>query len=885
MAGANPQMLIRIAANLQELRKNLAEGKAQIETTTAAMTKLASSLQGDRLIQQAHNITAAVQHIGGVAKLTTAEKDRMNATLSKALEKYQLLGREAPPAMIALANATAKVPPQLSLLERGASIVKSSFVQMFGAFTAAGIVTMGLQKLASGIGEFIGVGMKLPAVQQSFAQLSRGLGQDSRTMLVNLQTATKGLVANYDLMASANKAMMLGLPVTAASMGELAKTARVLGKAMGQDATKSLDDLITALGRSSPMILDNLGLTVKVGEANEKYAQKLGKTVDQLTEAEKKTAFYEAALEAARRRTAQLGDQTKTLGEIAETAWVKFGNVVSDAAATVNVGVGRILKDWQSLKTFALTAAVTGVPKALEIAKLTAELEQRGRDVLLSDPNAEARAAAAERAKKIAEDAKKAAEAWAKSVRDLTHELSGAKLQGEVRRLQQAVDALTPAQLKEAETLKRLGETARNLHDEGATLTPQLHQIYLKTTTLIPVTNGLSQEFEKVGKSIKMAYDSSVPWIGMLNGLQSLPGTLMPKSVAPEGNVWSKLLGVQAGERHPLFAEAQRLGFGAADSIANAIVSGDWKGMLKDLGNKFAAAAGSAIAAGVNVLVPGLGTLLEPIFTALTQKLGKLFTREGRDLVKRFAADQGGFDALREKLNALGDEGERLWIRLTQGIDQNSPAQAKAAIDAITAALEANKKKADEAGLAQIEMHQKAVDKAKAVLDALESEIASIQKSIENEAPEEVMGVIEAQARARLEALKKERDAAAQHVLEVQDQLTQSLDRVAAAIERIPHDIEIRVRTQIDGDRVAGPYPQAHGGDYWVTKPTLFLAGEAGPERATFSGGGGSGRETAVGDVYVYIGNEQINAHIDRVARRQLATGTWRPRVAAGRSY
>jgi len=34
----------------------------------------------------------------------------------------------------------------------------------------------------------------------------------------------------------------------------------------------------------------------------------------------------------------------------------------------------------------------------------------------------------------------------------------------------------------------------------------------------------------------------------------------------------------------------------------------------------------------------------------------------------------------------------------------------------------------------------------------------------------------------------------------------------------------------------AGAIPMAGGGDYMVSKPTLFLAGEAGPERATFSG-------------------------------------------------
>ena len=36
-------------------------------------------------------------------------------------------------------------------------------------------------------------------------------------------------------------------------------------------------------------------------------------------------------------------------------------------------------------------------------------------------------------------------------------------------------------------------------------------------------------------------------------------------------------------------------------------------------------------------------------------------------------------------------------------------------------------------------------------------------------------------------------------------------------------------------------HPQAAGGDYMVNQPTLFLAGEAGPERATFTPQGGSG--------------------------------------------
>ena len=46
---------------------------------------------------------------------------------------------------------------------------------------------------------------------------------------------------------------------------------------------------------------------------------------------------------------------------------------------------------------------------------------------------------------------------------------------------------------------------------------------------------------------------------------------------------------------------------------------------------------------------------------------------------------------------------------------------------------------------------------------------------------------------------------------------------------------------------------QASGGDYIVTKPTLFLAGEAGTERVTFapiSGGGGASSRPIIITVY-----------------------------------
>lgn len=169
--------------------------------------------------------------------------------------------------------------------------------------------------LAVGVVKLGQRGAELVSISESFQALTAAAGESGETMVAVTQKATKGLITDLNIMAAANKGLLLGLPITSESMGELAKTAVVLGKAMGQGAGKSLDDLIVALGRSSPLILDNLGLTVKVGDANEAYAKKLGKAASELTEAEKKTAFYEAALEAARVKVEQIGGIQLTFGD------------------------------------------------------------------------------------------------------------------------------------------------------------------------------------------------------------------------------------------------------------------------------------------------------------------------------------------------------------------------------------------------------------------------------------------------------------------------------------------------------------------------------------------------------------------------------------------
>ncbi len=101
--------------------------------------------------------------------------------------------------------------------------------------------------------------------------------------------------------------------------------------------------------------------------------------------------------------------------------------------------------------------------------------------------------------------------------------------------------------------------------------------------------------------------------------------------------------------------------------------------------------------------------------------------------------------------------------------------------------------------------------------------------------------------------------------------LIDNLNGVTNSINNIPRTVDINVQ----GHYIAPSIPdggggdvdwggaQAAGGDYFVRRPTLFLAGESGPERATFSGGGksGGGMSTAA--------MEQRLASIERLMRDQ----------------
>ncbi len=188
-------------------------------------------------------------------------------------------------------------------------------------------------KLADGVLQF-GVESARAAIKAerlgvATTNLAKGLGLTADALVEGIQQASGGTIDKLTALEAANKAMMFGVIDSQAEMSKLAEVATVLGAAMGQDAATSINDLTTALGRQSPLILDNLGLLTDVEGWQRQYADSLGKTVAQLTEAEKKQAFVNGALAEAARKADELGG-------------------IAPTAAT---GIDRLSAAWKDLKT------------------------------------------------------------------------------------------------------------------------------------------------------------------------------------------------------------------------------------------------------------------------------------------------------------------------------------------------------------------------------------------------------------------------------------------------------------------------------------------------------------------------------------------------------
>lgn len=177
-------------------------------------------------------------------------------------------------------------------------------------------------------------------VQQSFRL--QNVQQNLPYAIDKARASTQGLVKDFELSRLAITANRLGVAKSAEDFAKLTEIATKLGVSMGEDATKSVQDLVEGLGKGSPEVLNNIGIIVKAEAAYAAYSATIGKLPKDLTDAEKQQAIVNAGLEEGARLAAditiQMDDATRAWME-AKTEW---GNIADETLPVVTEGFARL---------------------------------------------------------------------------------------------------------------------------------------------------------------------------------------------------------------------------------------------------------------------------------------------------------------------------------------------------------------------------------------------------------------------------------------------------------------------------------------------------------------------------------------------------------------
>ena len=353
------------------------------------------------------NINLNVQDQNGSVKSRTDDVKRLNAELEKTQK---------------LATGTQAGARAMARSGKSGVLEGTEYGRGRGAMGATGASARDFANQAQGLGGLVRLyatyAANVFAVSAAFKALSdamntenmvRGLDQLGAATGVAMgglakrfAEASGGAISLRESMEATAKAMSSGMSQKQfLVLGEVAKKA---SQALGVGMNDAVSRLTRGITKLEPELLDELGLFTKVGKATEDYARSVGKSVDSLTDFEKRQAFANAVLKEGIDKFKDIDIPTNPYDKLAAS----FKNVTQNILETVNKGIVPLV-DFLSKSPTALMGVIAGIGmlilrQALPIfssyrSAMAAAIEETAK-------LAKAKADSAERALKVTREAK-----------------------------------------------------------------------------------------------------------------------------------------------------------------------------------------------------------------------------------------------------------------------------------------------------------------------------------------------------------------------------------------------------------------------------------------------------------------------------------------------
>lgn len=268
---------------------------------------------------------------------------------------------------------------------------ESGLMGFLGKFNQIGFAITNLFGMGTGFTGLVSKVRDLTTESVNLAQAAEGIEAaferiNKPGLLDELKKATHGTVSELELMKQAVKFKDFNLPVE--QLGLYLSFAQQKAKDTGESIDYLVNSIVTGLGRQSPLILDNLGLSAKqISEEAKKSGDFFEATAKIIKERMAKSGEYmETSMDRAAKATADLQNAQRELGVVLlplkENADTLFKELQTGLLHTVKFlvqhreAVMTLVGGYVGLKAVvALYVAITEKQLLLEIANAAAKLK------------------------------------------------------------------------------------------------------------------------------------------------------------------------------------------------------------------------------------------------------------------------------------------------------------------------------------------------------------------------------------------------------------------------------------------------------------------------------------------------------------------------------
>jgi hypothetical protein len=246
----------------QEFRRQFAKDQTLVgEYTTGILQAFNKAGLNDLINNQINNANTKIKDLDKSFEALTAQYAQIRTEGSgafDAVEKEMIQNRqEAEKLRNEVAGINTRLGEVNGVGDKVTKALKDGFRDAAKQITTYAIGLIGIQNLINVVSnefrEGIGDAKKIEGVEAAFNRLN------DPNLLSRLREATKGTVSDLELMQRAVEANNFEIPLN--TLGNLLDFARKRAKDTGQEVNFLVDSIIKGIGRKSPLILDNLGIS------------------------------------------------------------------------------------------------------------------------------------------------------------------------------------------------------------------------------------------------------------------------------------------------------------------------------------------------------------------------------------------------------------------------------------------------------------------------------------------------------------------------------------------------------------------------------------------------------------------------------------------------